>query len=233
MREGEQARRGRVCPRKRGQASLVKKEENKKARERERERERTKGKKKKKETKKKDGRKKARFALAARALDVCESRVRLAPVVVSVVSTGPERVPCGRGPTCRCLSASLCLAPAFARAHASLSVRPRAGRWVRLGHEALPRSHGSLRQGPSSPLHLVLCPRSCLLLERANQFLSFLLSSFDRSRVRKRVLTTVSTRPPLLLGGGGGGDLALRIRCFSIPARIFGTLGRLMGLSRV
>lgn len=44
MREGEQARRGRVCPRKRGQASLVKKEENKKARERERERERTKGK---------------------------------------------------------------------------------------------------------------------------------------------------------------------------------------------
>lgn len=114
------------------------------------------------------------------------------------------------------------------RAHASLSVRPRAGRWVRLGHEALPRSHGSLRQGPSSPLHLVLCPRSCLLLERANQFLS-LLPSLDRSRVRKRVLTTVSTRPLL----GGGGDLALRIRCFSIPARIFGTLGRLMGSFRL
>lgn len=43
------------------------------------------------------------------------------------------------------------------------------------------------------------------------------------------MLTTVSTRPLL----GGGGDLALRIRCFSIPARIFGTLGRLMGLFRL
>lgn len=43
------------------------------------------------------------------------------------------------------------------------------------------------------------------------------------------MLTTVSTRPLL----GGGGDLALCIRCFSIPARIFGTLGRLMGLFRL
>lgn len=43
------------------------------------------------------------------------------------------------------------------------------------------------------------------------------------------MLTTVSTRPLL----GGGGDLALRIRCFSIPASIFGTLGRLMGLFRL
>lgn len=121
MREGEQTWRGRVCPRKRGQASLVKRRKTKKQGEREREREQKK--KKKKETKK-NGKKKARFALAARALDVCESRVRLAPVVVSVVSTGPERVPCGRGPTCRCLSSSLYLAPALARACLPLCPTP-------------------------------------------------------------------------------------------------------------